>query len=76
MRMSVFRTLSSRQILEEKYNSGAIQEVFRYTVPESYMQAIPTFSTGDCMLHISGEGCLRFKVYINRRQEKIFGGGA
>ena len=23
MRMSVFRTLSSRQILEEKYNSGA-----------------------------------------------------
>ena len=61
---------------QDENTMNLIQEVFRDTVPESYMQTIPTFSTGDCMLHISGEGCLRFKVYINRRQEKIFEGGA
>ena len=75
--MALFNETQYKFLMRQDENTmNLIQEVFRDTVPESYMQAIPTFSTGDCMLHISGEGCLRFKVYINRRQEKIFGGGA
>ena len=75
--MALFNETQYKFLMRQDENTmSLVSEIFRDTIPEAYMQAIPTFSVGECMLHISGEGCLRFSVYANNRQIKLYGGGA
>ena len=75
--MSLFNETQYKFLMRQDENTmNLIDEIFRDSIPGSYKEAIPTFGVGDCLVHISGEGCLRFNVYVNNRQKKIFGGGA
>lgn len=58
----------------ESYN--VLRDAFRGELPESDLEALPTFDQGECVLIISGLQSLRFKVDVTPQELELFAGGA
>lgn len=53
----------------------ALQTAFRGQLPEYYLQEIPKFPKGDCVL-LTGSDAIHFHILISDEEKRLFAGGA
>lgn len=53
-----------------------LQTVFNSELTPDQLQRIPYLEMGQCLLCISGEQNLEFKVHLSAQEKKLFAGGA
>lgn len=68
----IFATQSIRDVVPDVSNS----EIFSGQLTDTEINAIPNFSTGDCILVINGDKNIRFNIEISDREKYLFKGGA
>lgn len=52
------------------------KKVFNGEIPDSQLEQIPTFETGQCIINIKGDTNIMMNVFITEEEKQLFKGGA
>ncbi|TGY43067.1 VirB4 family type IV secretion system protein [Clostridium perfringens] len=74
---TLFELTQYKFIMQQDNNTkGVLSEIFSGQLTDTEINAIPNFSTGDCILVINGDKNIRFNIEISDREKYLFKGGA
>lgn len=74
---TVFELTQYKFVFKQDSNlTGLLNKTFDNVLTDSQIRQIPRLEMGNCMLVISADQTLKFKVYLSKREEKLFAGGA
>ena len=74
---TLFELTQYKFIMQQDNNTkGLLSEIFSGQLTDTEINAIPNFSTGDCILVINGDKNIRFNIEISDREKYLFKGGA
>lgn len=52
------------------------KKIFHGEIPNSQLEQIPTFETGQCIINIKGDSNVMMKVFVTDEEKQLFKGGA
>ena len=71
---TLFELLQYRFLMKQD-STEMITRIFGDVLTESEIKEIPKFETGECILNISGDRNIHFKISLTAEEEKLFTGG-
>ncbi len=73
---NIFEMTTYKFIMQQDTNAvPKLREIFQGSFSESEYEAIPTLEQGNCILAISADRNLQFKIHVSEEEKKLFAGG-
>ncbi len=73
---TLFELMQYKIVMQQDSNSSnVLKDVFKKSLSEKEIEAIPVFKTGEAIISITGSKNIRLNIKISKEEEKLFKGG-